>query len=286
MSDSNRPSEFGFALPVDEASRDRLAGLGQLAGSLVHELKNPLGAIELNMQMLRRQMDQGAFCDNETSLGKVDKRLGRIEQSTRHLRDIIESYLAFARPGRLVHDRVDLNEVIAEVIEQQQEVLARDKIEVVIKAEPGLRAVAADPHHLRQCLLNVIVNARDALLLRDSGRRLIIATRNRTDAVTVVLANNGPPLSDNAAAHLFDPFFSDKEGGTGLGLAIVSRLIEMHGGRIEVHSDPAQGVSFTIDLPTTLGLAKARNELPLPQREVEAQIHEATPSSGTSTTSQ
>lgn len=267
--------EFGFALPVDEASRDRLAELGQLAGGLVHELKNPLGAIELNAQMLRRQFDRADY-----TADRLDKRLGRIEQSTRHLRDIIESYLAFARPNRLVHDRVDMNAIIDEVVEQQQELLDSEAIEVVIKAEPELRAVAADPHHLRQCLLNIIVNARDALRDRDAGRKLIIATRNRSDAVTVMIANNGPPLSTHAAAHLFDPFYSEKDGGTGLGLAIVSRLIEMHGGRIEVHSDPHQGVSFTIDLPTTLGLARARRELPIPQREVEARVREATPPRG------
>jgi len=264
--------DFGFALPEDEVSRDRLAELGQLAGGLVHELKNPLGAIELNLEMIHSQL---AKSGDDLDRAKLAKRLERAHQSARHLRDVIESYLAFCRPGRPEHDRVDVNELIAEVVDEQGELLGADAIEVVFKPDDGLRAVPADPHQLRSCLLNIILNARDALRQREQDRRIVIATRNRKEAISIMLANNGPPLSPNAAAHLFDPFFSDKEGGTGLGLAIVARLLEMHHGRIEVHSDPDQGVSFTITLPTTLGLAKARNELPLP--EVEASIHEPTP---------
>ncbi len=264
-------TDFRFALPADEASRDRLAELGQLAGSLVHELKNPLGAIELNLEMVQVQLGK-----EELDRAKLDKRLERIQQSSRHLRDIIESYLAFCRPGRPKHDRVDVNELMREVLDEQREVLDLDDIEVVFKPGDGLRAVPADPHQLRSCFLNIILNGRDALHQRPADRRIVVATRNRRDAVSVVIANNGPPLGGNAAAHLFEPFFSDKEGGTGLGLAIVARLVEMHHGKVEVHSDPAQGVSFTIDLPTTLGLAKARAELPLP--DVEASIHEPTPS--------
>ena len=262
---------LGFALPDDEASRDRLAELGQLAGGLVHELKNPLGAIELNLEMVQAQLEKPSELDR----AKLAKRLERAQQSSRHLRDIIESYLAFCRPGKPKHDRVDINALLDEIIDEQHDVLTADDIEVVFKRDDALRAVPADPHHLRSCFLNIIINARDALLLRDGDRRIVIATRNRKDAISVVIANNGPPLSANAAAHLFDPFFSDKDGGTGLGLAIVARLLEMHHSTIEVHSDPQQGVSFTIDMPTKLGLAKARNELPLP--EVEASIHEPTP---------
>lgn len=272
MSGTDEPiTDFRFALPEDEVSRDRLAELGQLAGGLVHELKNPLGAIELNLEMVLAQLDK-----EELDRGKLATRLGRIHQSSRHLRDIIESYLAFCRPGRPAHDRVDVNALLREVVDQQREVLERDGIEVVFKVDETLRAVPADPHQLRSCFLNIVVNARDALLLREQAeRRIVIATRNRRGSISVVIANNGPPLSSNAAAHLFDPFFSDKDGGTGLGLAIVARLVEMHHGRIDVHSDPAQGVSFTILLPTTLGPAKGLTELPLP--EVEASIHEPTP---------
>jgi len=184
MSDADEPiTDFRFALPEDEVSRDRLAELGQLAGGLVHELKNPLGAIELNLEMVLGQLEK-----DQLDRAKLARRLERIRQSSRHLRDIIESYLAFCRPGRPAHDRVDVNALLHEVVDLQREVLDRDGIEVVFKTDEHLRAVPADPHQLRSCFLNIVVNARDALLLRDQPeRRIVIATRNRTGSISVAV---------------------------------------------------------------------------------------------------
>lgn len=268
-SEQPAPGGFGFALPEDEASRDRLAELGQLAGGLVHELKNPLGAVELNAQLLLSQAKSGPI-EGEKGI----RRLERIVAGCGHLTDIIQAFLAFARPGKPDRDRVDVNRLIGDLVDEQAELLAQVDVQVVLRREDGLFAVAADATHLRSAFLNIILNARDALAQHaDGDRRIVIATRNRKQAISVVIANNGPPLSERAAAHLFDPFFSDKEGGTGLGLAIVRRLLELHHASVSAHSDPSQGVSFTIDIPTTLGPAQARDELPLP--EVEARVVDA-----------
>lgn len=261
MSDTSR---FGFELPKDKASRDRLAELGQLAGGLVHEIKNPLGAIDLNVEMLLKQCRDGKF-----DAQRMITRLERIKASSRHLGDIAQAYLAFARPGDPDPDRVDVNALIRNLLDEQQAVFDEAHITVSFRAEQHLAAVPADPTHLRSAFLNILLNARDALLERDDNRILIVATRNRGDGIVVVFANNGPPLSANAAAHLFDPFFSDKEGGTGLGLAIVSRLVELHRGRVAVHSTPQQ-VVFSVELPTDLGPAQPFTELPIPAKEVAA----------------
>ena len=122
--------------------------------------------------------------------------------------------------------------------------------------------------------LNIILNARDALLLKDEERHILIATRNRPDRISILISNNGPALSPTAAAHLFEPFYSNKDGGTGLGLAIVSRLVELHHGQIDVTSQEGQGVSFTIELPTRLGPAKPRTELPSPDTSDPASTEE------------
>jgi len=261
---------FGFQLPEDEASRDRLAELGQLAGALVHEIKNPLGAIDLNAELASGQLAQ-----EEIDRDKLARRLERIRLSSRHLQDIVESYLAYARPGRPDRDRIDLNAILAEIIEEHAEVFAAAATKVVFRPDDDLLAVPADPGHLRSAFLNILLNGVDALAQRTEDRSLIVATRNRTESVVVVIANNGPPLSSNAAAHLFDPFYSEKEEGTGLGLAIVRRLVELHNGRVAVHSDPQQGVSFTIELPTNLGPVKGRIPLPIAAKEVEAMVRAA-----------
>jgi signal transduction histidine kinase len=258
---------WGFALPEDEASRDRLAELGQLAGGLVHELKNPLGAIDLNVAMLLEQCRQEPF-----DVAKAQKRLARIQASSQHLQDIVTSFLGFARPGRPDRDRVDVNELLRNLLDEQSEVLRVAKIQVSFKPDPDIAAVPADRGQLHSVFLNIVLNARDALLGRCDERKLLVATRARRGRVLVVIANNGPPLTQNAASHLFEPFFSDKENGTGLGLAVVRRLVELHHGTVRVNSDPAQGVSFTIQLPTNLGPAHPRTQLPMP--EVEAVVRD------------
>lgn len=250
---------FAFALPDDPAHRDRLAELGQLASGLVHELKNPLGAIDLNVQMLQQQVRGDSF-----DLTKATKRLERIAEASRSLRETVEAFLGYARPGRPERERIDINDLLARLLETLRDEFDQAGIEATLHGAADLRAVPADPAQLRSVFLNILLNARDALAGRPKPRRILIATRNRASRISVVIANNGPPLDRDEAAHLFDPFFSRKEHGTGLGLAIVRRLVDLHRGRVWVSSDPDQGVSFTIELPTTLGPARARAGLPEP----------------------
>ncbi|TVR13701.1 MAG: sensor histidine kinase [Planctomycetota bacterium] len=265
-SDERSENGFGFALPDDPRQRDRLAELGSIAGGLVHELKNPLGAIALNVELL---LDAYAKGDPQPERSKA--RLQRIQAGTNHLQDIVQSFLSFARPGRPDVDKVDISQLLHHIVDEQRDLLNADRISIAIRVAPDLAAVPGDSGQLRSIFLNIILNARDALRddPRPIDRQIIIAARNRRHGIRVVIANNGPALNSTAAAHLFDPFFSAKDGGTGLGLAIVARLVELHRGRVTASSNPDQGVSFTIELPTTLGPAQHRTELPAP----DAGIH-------------
>lgn len=262
--------DLPFSIPADEASRDHLAALGQIAGGLAHELKNPLGAIELNAQMLQRQ-----FKDPVLDPAKALARIDRILKGTENLKRIVGSFLAYARPGRPDRERVDLNQLLQELLDEQDEVLTAAGVGVSFHPDENLAAVPADRVQLRSVFLNIILNARDAMRDAPAGkpRKLLIATRNRSSRrVSVVIANNGPPLSAKAATRLFEPFYSEKEEGTGLGLAIVRRVIELHRGQVKAASDPDQGVSFTIELPTNLGRARVAAQLSLaPIREAEVE---------------
>lgn len=266
-------SDYDFTLPNDPSHRDRLAAIGQIASSLVHEIKNPLGAISLNVEMLQQQCADntiGNTTDHPHNKEKTEKRLQRIADSTRNLHTIITSFLSYARPDRPAKDRIDVNELLEDLIEEEKDVFEHLDIEVSFKSDSSLPAVPADKQQLRSIFLNIIHNASEALKEQEQDeRKIIIVTRSGNNSARIMVANNGPPLNENAAAHLFDPFFSSKDSGTGLGLAIVQNLIELHQGKVHVSSNPSQGVSFTLEFPTTLGPAKARHELPMPTIETE-----------------
>lgn len=255
--------DLRFTLPDD---RDRLADLGRIAGGLVHELKNPLGVILLNTDLL---LDQNlASIPTTAERTKAEKRVRRIQDSAKTLQAVVQAFLAFARPTRPDPLPVDLNDVLASLIEEQTELNQEAHVEVTFKADPYLPQVAGDALHLRSVLLNILTNAREALTLReDHDRRLLVVTRSAPGQARIVIANNGPPLPEKVAARLFEPFTTTKEGGTGLGLAIVRRLVEMHHGTVAVSSDKDQGVSFTIEFPTTLGPTHQRDALSLPAAE-------------------
>jgi signal transduction histidine kinase len=261
---------FPFAIPGD---RDHLHQLGLLAGGLVHELKNPLGVMLLNAELLLSQSASLAAGPEERE--RLDKRLRRIRDSGRSLQAIVQSFLAFARPARPDPDAVDINALLTALIEEQSDLNERADVAVALHPDPDLALVPADAEHLRSVFRNVLKNAREALSERASTRRILVVTRSAPGMARVVIANNGPPLPEKVAARLFEPFTSSKEGGTGLGLAIVRRLVEMHHGRVAVSSDPDQGVSFTFEFPTPLG--PGRTPPPLPQPAVDAVVRDVPP---------
>jgi signal transduction histidine kinase len=254
---------FGFTVPTD---RDRLAELGQIAGGLVHELKNPVGVILLNAELLMTQISPSL---TPAAREREEKRLRRIIDSARNIQEIVQSFLSFARPGRPDPDAVDVNQLLETLLDEQAETCERARIEVSFHPDDNLALLAADVHHLRSIFLNILTNAREALQARADDRRILVVTRSGKNTVRVVIANNGPPFDEHIAAHLFQPFTSSKEDGTGLGLALVQRLVELHHGTVTASSDAAQGVSFTLEFPTELGPAKARVELPMPSVEAE-----------------
>jgi len=258
---------FPFALPEDSESRDQLAEVGRIAGGLVHELKNPLGVILLNAELLEQQQP---FSAKERE--RADKRLRRIRDSAEGLSRIIQSFLAFARPSRPDREAIDVNGLLQRLLDEQAEATERAQIKVAFHPDPDLALIPADQQQLRSIFANVLDNAREALGERARDRRLLVVTRHAPGVTRIVIANNGPPLSEDVATHLFEPFHSSKETGTGLGLSIVHRLVELHRGTVTVSSDPDQGVSFTFEFPTPLGPAHPRPPLPMPMPEVEGVV--------------
>jgi two-component system NtrC family sensor kinase len=266
--------ELRFSLPGD---RDHFAEIGTLAGGLVHELKNPLGVIMLNSELLLSQSHD--IAPDPAMRERLEKRLKRIFDSSRNLQAIVDSFLGFARPSRPEPDAVDINQLLRELVEEQSELDEKAGVKVTLSLDENLPQVPADRQQLRSVFLNIIENARDALVDRAHERTTWIVTRAGKNEARIMIANNGPPIPERILSHIFDPFFSSKDGGTGLGLAIVRRLVEMHHGTVTVSSDPQQGVSFALEFPTSLGPTQHRSELPLPT--AEGSVREDSSSSAT-----
>jgi signal transduction histidine kinase len=242
----------GFQLPHDQ---DRLADLGRMAGALAHEIKNPLGVVLMNADLVLASRPAGI---EDAAWDRLQARMHRVRDAAANLQGTVQGFLAYAKPDQPDPQPVDVNEVLATLVDELSEGFAADGIQTVFHPEEAMLLVPADRAHLRSVFLNILLNARDALREREGGRRILIVSRAGQGTVRTVIANNGPPLPERVATHLFQPFVSGKEHGTGLGLAIVRRLVELHRGTVKVTSDPTQGVSFAIELPTRLGPVKPR----------------------------
>ncbi len=216
---------------------DRLATVGELAAGLAHELRNPLAGISGALHVLGSQFQPDD--DRRALLADLQSQIARMNRTLTDL-------LRHARPEKPQRLLVEINGVL----EQSLKFLPRGGIEVIRRLDSSLPPVSADPNLLHQALLNILVNARQAM---PHGGRLTIETRalpGNGRPVQICITDTGVGIADDQIARIFQPFFTTKAQGTGLGLAIAARVVEEHGGRITVESVVGKGTAFTIALPT------------------------------------
>jgi PAS domain S-box-containing protein len=224
--------------------RERLAVLGQLAGGVGHELRNPLAAIKNSVYFLNMVLE-----NPEPDVGEA---LGILTREVETSENIISSLLDFARSRAPVRRKVDLNHAV-------QEALARtdvpQNVEVKTQLDQALPTILADPDQLGQVFGNLILNAVQAMTqpssigLPQGGRLNIQSLIPFPDWVSVSFADTGVGIPPENLHRLFEPLFTTKAKGIGLGLAIVKALVERHGGKVEVQSEVGQGSTFTVSLP-------------------------------------
>lgn len=223
----------------------RLASLGDLAAGVAHEVRNPLNAIGVGLQRLRRE-----FAPGES--GEEYRRfLALMEGEVKRLDRIVSDFLGLARPVTLAPVRCDPGVLLREVAAFSAEEAARREVHVDVNAAADLPPIQADGDRLRQALLNLIRNAYEAM---PRGGRLILAARpaalpGGTAGVEVSVTDTGEGIPPERTPRIFDPYFTTRAGGTGLGLAIAHRIIEAHGGRIAVESAVGRGSTFRLLLP-------------------------------------
>jgi signal transduction histidine kinase len=221
---------------------ERLATVGRMAAQIAHEVRNPLSSIGLNAELLGDELGPGA--DEARRL--IASIIGEVDR----LAEITETYLRFARLPRPKLESEDLGVIVRSVIDFSRGELAQDGIELSVDIAPDLPELPADEAQLRQALINLVRNAREAMA--DSPvKRLEIGVRADPAAgrLTVRVSDSGAGIAGGDLGKIFDPFFSTKERGTGLGLALVQQIVVDHGGQIEVESGAGRGTTFTIGFP-------------------------------------
>ena len=222
---------------------EKLASLGQTISGVAHELNTPLAAI------LTWAERMSGTPTAETTAKGVEAILTQAERAAR----IVRNLLTFARKRHTTRAMVDLNHVVRETLALRSYDQRVSNVMIVEALAAGLPQVFADPHQVQQVLLNLVINAEQAMLGANGRGTLVVRTWHEPDRDAVVLEVNddGPGVPDDVRPKIFDPFFTTKEvgKGTGLGLTVAYAIVQEHGGRLRLESQPGRGASFFMELP-------------------------------------
>lgn len=221
---------------------DRCSELARLAGGLAHEIRNPLSTIRMNVDLLKEDLDEAG----DPHARRMLVRIERIQRECRHLEDILGAFLQFARAGELELSEDDLGQIVADFIRFYEPEARRLGIELSPHIAADLPAVRVDGPLIRQTLLNLVLNAQQAM---PAGGLLELLVYHRGGSVCLDVIDTGRGMDQVVQRRIFDPFFSTRPGGSGLGLPMVRRVVEAHGGTIACQSEPGRGSRFTICLP-------------------------------------
>jgi len=233
-----------------------------MTAGLAHEIKNPLSTIGMNAQLLDEaiaELGTGATPDQQ-ELNRVRRRIGTLVRETERLRGILTDFLEFAGDLRLHTTRAEANELVEELGDFFHPEAA--KAGVRLRVEPAGRAVpiSADVPHLKQALLNLMINATQAMAGTGDGRgdqgpggelilRVVDSRRGGRREAQIHVIDTGPGMDEDKRVRIFEPYYTTKGGGTGLGLPTARRIIDAHGGRLELETELGRGTDFCVVLP-------------------------------------
>jgi len=229
----------------DRLQKDSVHALAGLTASLAHEIKNPLGAIDLHIQLLQRLLKNAHFPGH----GEMDEMARVISEEIHRLDRIVNEFLTSVRPIRARRKPESLNPILEEVLRLMAPELEARKVRVVADLAPDLPLLLLDRDLIKQAVINLIKNAQAAM--ENTGRPglLKVGTRHAGETVLLSVADNGEGLPAENLAKIFEPFFTTREMGTGLGLTIVHRIFTEHGGELVLQSEPGQGTDFRVEFP-------------------------------------
>ncbi|MGA2859224.1 MAG: ATP-binding protein [Candidatus Sulfotelmatobacter sp.] len=225
---------------------ERVAAWRELARRLAHELKNPLFPLQLTVENLVRARQQSPQQFEEVFRESSRTLLAEIS----NLKAIISRFSEFSKMPHPELQTVAVNDLlraVAQLFQAQLQAPGREPITCRLDLDESLAPIAADPELLHRALSNLVLNAMDAM---PNGGTLTLRSRRDDGTVTIEVADTGSGLTREECERIFTPYYTSKQHGTGLGLAIVQSVVSDHGGRISVRSEPGQGTTFVIELPS------------------------------------
>lgn len=229
---------------------DKMTALGRLAASVAHEVRNPLGAMALQLQLL----EEDAVEMPESDRVRLLRRLNIANAEIKRLDRIVGNFLRFSREPQVRLERLSLNDVVRRVFDLVKPEAREQEVNLVLEMSKGLPAVDGDEGQLAQAVLNITVNAFHAIQDRRSRRETLGTVRASTwldadNTVRLSIQDDGEGISNVDLDRVFEFYYTTKDEGTGLGLSIAQRIIYEHGGRIDVDSEHGDGATFIIVLP-------------------------------------
>jgi len=228
---------------------DKFAAMGEMAANIAHEIRNPLGSIELFASLLLKNLQDK----------KDRERVVQIISSVKNVDNKISNLLMFTRKQSPKMRRIDLHQILTEVLDFSRQIMEQGGIDISVKYTGDQTFIEGDADMIKQVFLNIILNAQQAM---PEGGRLKIKTVTSSGGITpedssiaeIIFQDSGPGIPEENLSRIFDPFFSTKQGGAGLGLAIVHNIVSTHNGSINVENSLQGGTIVNISFPLLSGV--------------------------------
>ena len=233
----------------------RLAAIGRLTAGVGHEVKNPINAMVVHLELLRAKLAAAGQGSQflEPTMRHVDVLAGEMQRLDR----VVGTLADFTRPMELHPREVDLAQLVEQVVELTRHELQENHVQVV--SELSRVTVHADGELMRQAMLNLVLNGAQAM---PEGGILRLTVERVKDAAVVRIQDEGEGIAPEVLPRIFDLYFTTKASGSGIGLAMTYRIVQMHGGSMEVASEPGHGASFTLRLPAVIAESKGAGKTP------------------------
>ena len=221
--------------------QEQSALVGTIASGIAHEIRNPLSTLRMNLQLLREDWADPITEREQKGRRRIDVLL----RETERLESVVSDFVRFASGHALRLERTDLSQLAGELLDFLAPQAERARVTLARELHRPLPAVDADPNLLRQAVVNLLVNALQAL---PHGGEVAVRTREEGPWVKLEVADNGPGIPPEHLEKIFNLYFSTKPGGTGLGLPMVKKIVEEHRGTVDVQTQPGRGTAFTLCL--------------------------------------
>jgi len=225
-------------LHEQKAEQDKLAAIGEVASVLIHEIKNPLGIIKISSGNIRKRVENDP---------KALEVVGFIEEEVRRMNDTVTNFLNFAKPKQPLKRKYSIEEFKA-YLENIRPEIERNGHKLVVNYNADISTILIDPDHLKQMLLNLLLNAKE---VAPRGTEIVVNAHSDHDMLEISVSDHGPGVMEKAEQKIFEPFFTTKEHGTGLGLSVTKQLARANGGDIRWENKETGGAIFRIQIKLT-----------------------------------